>query len=266
MSGPLSPGDPPRHRIGSVPYLNALPLTADLGNEVALLPPSVLAHGMQEEAFDAALVSVTEVLFSERFRALEGYGILSDGPVFSVFLAHRTPLDRLRSVHVDPASCTSVNLLRVLLEARGVRPEFRLLESYEGAGAHDDVLLIGNPAIRFRRTLHDHQIWDLGAAWKELTGLPFVFAFWAIRDGVEAIPLARTLARAAESGLAKIPKLVEASPDFDPDFRRAYLGGHIRYRLDSAARAGLEQFGECLRKTSHRRVHPIRWVPVPPLT
>lgn len=260
---PGRPRIPPGYRVGSVPYLNALPLTAGLEQDILLEPPSQLGRGLREERLDAALVSSTEILFSDRLRALSGYGILSRGPVYSVFLAHRTPLEKLKRIHVDPASCTSVNLLRVLLERRGIRPEFQTLNSYAGASDLDAVLLIGNPAIQFRRAPYDHRIWDLGAAWREWTGLPFVYALWAVRDGVDEPPLARALHATAESGLARLPQLIERSTAFDFEFRRAYVGGHIQYELDAAARAGLEQFRQLLSASAGRPVHPVRWIPAP---
>jgi len=260
---PARPRIPPGYRVGSVPYLNALPLTAAVERDIVLEPPSQLGRALREDRLDAALVSSTEVLFSDRLRALSGYGIVSRGPVYSVFLAHRTPLEKLTHIHVDPASCTSVNLLRVLLEHRGVRPEFQTLNSYAGASALDAVLLIGNPAIQFRRAPYDHRIWDLGAAWREWTGLPFVYALWAVRDGVDAEPLARALHAAAESGLARLPQLIERSTAFDFEFRRAYVGGHIQYELDAAARAGLELFRQRLSASAGRPVHPVRWIPTP---
>ncbi len=249
-----------RYRVGSVPYLNALPLTAGLEREIQFLPPTQLARGLEENRLDAALVSSTEVLFSPGLRALDGFGIVSRGPVFSVFLAHRTPLERLRVVHLDPASSTSANLLRVLLAERGIHPEFRPLLRYEEDSRLDDVLLIGNPAIAFRRRQPDHAIWDLGEAWHQLTGLPFVYAVWAIRDDVDSTGLARVLTLTAEAGLARLPELIAASEEFDSEFRRSYLGGHVQYRLDAQAKEGLARFAHLLPRHSDRVVHPLRWV------
>lgn len=243
-----------------MPYLNALPLTAGIEGHLELLPPSELARRLREKRLDAALVSSTEVLFSEHLRALDGFGILSRGPVYSVFLAHRTPLEQLRTVQVDPASCTSVNLLRVLLAERGIHPEFQPLTDYEEAVARDDVLLIGNPAITFRRAPHDHQLWDLGAAWQEATGKPFTYAVWAFRDDFDPAPLAQALTEVAASGLVRLDQLIDQSSDFDLQFRREYVGGHIQYRLDEPAKQGLSRFSTLLERTSGRRVHPLRWI------
>lgn len=249
-----------RHRVGSVPYLNALPLTAGLEPAIAFKPPSQLARELQSNQLQTALVSTTEVLFSADWKALNGFGILSRGPVHSVFLAHHTPLKELRVVHLDPASCTSVNLLRVLLAEQGVHPEFRPLTSYAQARSLSDVLLIGNPALEFRRAPHTHHLWDLGKAWHTLTGLPFTYAVWAFRSDFDPHDLAQVLTEAAEFGLSHLPQLIEANPEFDLPLRRAYVGGHIQYRIDEPARAGIEQFRQLLDRHTGRSTRPLRWI------
>src|SRR6059036_200718 len=117
-------------RVGSVPYLNAVPLTRGLEEQAIFVPPSKLAEMLQHDKLDAALVSVTEVLFNDRYDVLDGIAVASLGEVKSVFLAHRKPLSEVEEVYCDTASLTSVNLLRVLLAEKGLRPEFRPLASY----------------------------------------------------------------------------------------------------------------------------------------
>src|SRR5215207_4451146 len=168
-------------RVGSVPYLNAVPLTRGIEDQIVLAPPAQLARLLRDGKLDAALVSVTEVLLTEGYDILDGIAVASLGEVKSVFLAHRKPLDEIDLVFCDSASLTSVNLLKVLLAERGLRPEMRPLLNYDDAGFHDAVLLIGDPALKFVLAPHDHQIWDLGTAWMEFTNLPFVYAVWALR-------------------------------------------------------------------------------------
>src|SRR5213593_506976 len=127
-------------RVGSVPYLNAVPLTRGLEEQVLFVTPSKLAEMLQRDELDAALVSVTEVLFKDRYDILDGIAVASLGEVKSVFLAHRRPLDQVQEVFCDTASLTSVTLLKVLLAERGLRPEFKPLESYEAAKEKDFVL------------------------------------------------------------------------------------------------------------------------------
>lgn len=246
-------------RIGSVPYLNAVPLTQSIGDGCAFLPPAQLAVELHAGRLDAALVSVTEVLFHDGYDVLDGVAIASDGPVASVFLAHREPLKQMQAVHLDPASCTSVKLLRVLLAEQGLAPEFKSLTNYSDAVDVPNLLLIGNPALDFNRAPHPHSIWDLGEAWRVLTGLPFVYAVWALRR--DASPELRShLLNAKAAGVAALPQIVAERSEYDAPFRRAYLGGHIRYDLGEPEKAGLARFAELMRKHGNEPALPVRFV------
>src|SRR5258706_15735678 len=139
-------------RVGSVPYLNAVPLTRGLESQIIFVTPSKLAELLQRDELDAALVSVTEVLFNDRYDILDGIAVASLGEVKSVFLAHRRPIEDVTEIFCDTASLTSVNLLRVLLAERGLRPRIIPLPAYEAAKQSDFVMLIGDPALDFLRT------------------------------------------------------------------------------------------------------------------
>ena len=247
-------------RVGSVPYLNAVPLTRGLESQIEFIPPSQLAEKLRRGDLDAALVSITEVLFHDGYDVLDGIAVASLGEVFSVFLAHRIPLEKITEVFYDPASLTSVNLLRVLLAERGLKPEFKPLPGHAGAGRHDAVLLIGNPAIEFRRAPHTHEIWDLGAAWFELTQLPFVYAIWALRRRPDNERLRRQLREARDFGLDTLDYIISSRADFDLNFRRDYLGWHIHYHLGSDEKRGISRFLELLRKHSTEPLFPPRFV------
>lgn len=246
-------------RIGSVPYLNAAPLTHGLGDGLVLLPPSRLAVELHAGRLDAALLSITEALFSPEHEILDGIGILSRGPVFSVGVAHRLPLGQTRRIHLDPSSCTSVNLLRVLLAARGFSPELVPLQSHADATRVDAALLIGNPAIAFRRERHPHAWWDFGEAWDRLEAKPFVYAAWVLRKNSPPA-LRHQLVAAAAAGQRRLEDIIREADDYDEPFRRAYLGGHIQYDLDASARSGVERFAERLRSVTDRTVYRPRFV------
>lgn len=255
LTGSLQP-----FRVGSVSYLNAVPLTRGLEDQVEYHTPAKLAQLLHAGQLDAALVSITEVLFHDGYDVLDGIAVASLGEVFSVFLAHRRPLEETEVIWLDPASCTSVNLLRVLLAERGLRPEFRPLADYADAPALDAVLLIGNPAIEFRRAGHPHHIWDLGAAWQELTGLPFVYAVWALRRDRDTTPLRRVLREAKALGLDTLDAIIAGRREFDADFRRDYLGWHIHYHLTEDEKRGVARFVELLRRHQPRPVFPPHYV------
>ena len=235
-------------RVGSVGYLNAAPLTRGLEDEVIFTTPAKLAEMLRRDELDAALVSTTEVLFNDRYDVLDGIAIASLGEVLSVFLAHRRPLEAAKEIFCDTASLTSVNLLKVLLAERGLRPEFKPLPDYAVAGEQDFVLLIGNPALDFRRASHPHEIWDLGAAWFELTQLPFVYAVWALRRGVENVERRRQLAEAKDFGLDTLDHIIRNRTEYDEALRQDYLGWHIHYHLGTDEKRGLAKFIELLRK------------------
>jgi chorismate dehydratase len=247
-------------RVGSVPYLNAVPLTRGLEKHVLFATPAKLAELLQRDELDAALVSVTEVLFHDRYDVLDGIAIASLGEVVSVLLAHRKPLAAVKEVFCDPASLSSVNLLRVLLAEQGLRPEFKPLPGYDPAALPDYALLIGDPAIDFVRAPHEHEVWDLGAAWTELTRLPFVYAVWALRRGVENQRLRRLLQEAKDFGLDTLDHLINSRPEYDRDFRKDYLGWHIHYHLGSDEKRGLAKFIELLRRHGSKPVFAPRYV------
>jgi chorismate dehydratase len=235
-------------RVGSVPFLNAVPLTRGLENQITFVAPSRLGEMLRRDELDAALVSVTEVLFNDRYDILDGVAVASLGEVKSVFLAHRLPLDQIHEVFCDAASLTSVCLLRVLLAEQDLCPEFRPLTDYSAASGHDAVLLIGDAALDFSLEPHPHTIWDLGAAWFERTQLPFVYAVWALRRGIENKELRRQLLEARDFGLDTLDSIISSRTEYTHEFRKDYLGWHIHYHLGTDEKRGLAKFIELLRK------------------
>ena len=247
-------------RAGSVRYLNAAPLTRGLEEEVILTTPARLAQMLEGNELDAALVSVTEVLLKDRYDVLDGIAIASLGEVKSVLLAHRKPLEEAREVFCDPASLTSVHLLRVLMAERGLKPEFKTLENYDLASMPDYALLIGDPALDFLFAPHDHETWDLGAAWDELTGLPFVYAVWALKRGINNADLRRQLREACNFGLDTLESIIRIRTEYTPEFRKDYLGWHIHYHLGTDEKRGLSKFIELLRKHGVNPVYEPHFV------
>jgi chorismate dehydratase len=215
---------------------------------------------LRKDELDAALVSVVEVLFHDRYDILDGIAIASLGEVKSVLLAHRRPLEEAREVFCDPASLTSVELLRVLLAERGIRPEFRPLPSYDFATLPDYLLLIGDRALDLLRGRDQHEVWDLGEAWFDLTKLPFVYAVWALRRGIENATLRRQLREARDFGLDTLDHIIASRSDYDYDFRKDYLSWHIHFHLGSDEKRGLKKFIELLRKHGSGPIFEPRFV------
>lgn len=249
-----------KFRIGSVPYLNAAPLTRGIESELTFAPPSKLAEKLRQGELDAALVSITEVLFNDHYDILDGVAIASLGEVYSVLLAHKKPLEEVKEVFCHTASLTGMNLLKVLLAEKNLFPEFKPLENLKTAPEKDFVMLIGDPAIDFQRSPHTHEIFDLGAEWTEMTNLPFVYAVWALRRGIDNLELRRELREAKKFGLDTLDAIIETREEYDEDFRRDYFEWNIQYHLASDEKRGIEKFCELLRKHNLGTVHPPKFV------
>ena len=234
-------------RIGCVKYLNSRPLICGYDGPVVFEHPSVLAGMLADGELDAALVPTFEVLRSPNYQLVDGAGIACDGPVYSVILAYRGPLREIRNVALDPASLSSVNLLRVLLG------EFHQLEPHFGAEG-DARLIIGNQAIEFRMTEETPGQWsvlDLGEEWKRCTGLPFVFALWALRPGLDA-EAAAAFRKLKKIGVGMIPAVVAEETFATPELRARYLTHHIRFDVGPDGRAAITRYRELLMK--HRLI------------
>ena len=255
-------------RIGCVQYLNSRPLIhclrppGEVGSgsgEIYLAHPGTLAARLREGALDAALVPVFEVLRSpERYRVVRGVAIASEGPVYSVYVAHTEPLDRLDAVLADPASLTSVHLFQVLaagslrrslpLLAPGSVPQDAETMRFRGR------LLIGNQAIdfRLRNEAAGVRFWDLGEAWTGWTGLPFVYAVWVLRRELpRAEAVAQAFREAAALGVARVGDIAAGQRDYPPELALRYLTQNIRFGLDAAGEAGMERFSSELEQGGH---------------
>jgi len=215
---------------------------------------------LDRDELDVALVSVTEPLLKDRYDILDGIAIASLGEVKSVLLAHQKPIDEAREIFCDTASLTSVQLLRVLLAERGLKPEFKPLQSYDFGSLPDYALLIGDPALDFLLGPHEHEIWDLGAGWYEMTRLPFVYAVWALRRGVQNAALRSQLREARDFGLDTLDHIIRSRTEYDYDFRNDYLSWHIHYHLGADEKRGLAKFAELLEKHGFGPVYKLRFV------
>src|SRR4051794_9126667 len=183
-------------RIGAVNYLNTKPLICDLEElapsaELVLEVPSRLADLLAAGQLEVALIPVIEYFRAGTYSIVPDLSIASRGPVLSVTLFSRLPWPQIRRVALDEGSRTSAALTQVLLRKRyGVRPELVPLpldRAAEDADA-DAVLLIGDRAMRACLPGFAHA-YDLGQEWHDWTGLPFVYAVWAVRAGVDLGPV-----------------------------------------------------------------------------
>lgn len=239
-------GAPASLRLGGVSYLNAKPLLYGLEDDPAidlkLDVPAALLEGLRRGTFDAALLPVIDYQKMQGLRIIPSGGIGSDGPTLTVRIFSPVPIDQIESLACDPDSHTSVALAQVILHQRwGIRP--RLIHVGTERTAH---LLIGDKVVCQEPRGMPHQL-DLGAAWKELTGMPFVFAVWTARAGVDLADLPQRLESAKRRGLANLDEIIakHAVPRGWPvKLAREYLSVNLRYDIGPPELAAIRRFHE----------------------
>ena len=198
-------------RVASVGFVNARPLIAGLENdpaiELALDVPSRLLDRIHAGTADVALLPVIDLQREPGLRVVPAGGIGCEGPTLTVRLFSQTPLEQVTTLACDPDSHTSVALARIVLERLyNVRPE--MIDLYAATGARGEArLLIGDKVVCEEPAGFEHQL-DLGAAWNRMTGLPFVFAVWCARQGVELGDLPEALVAARKAGMGQIEQIV----------------------------------------------------------
>ena len=236
-------------RIGCVKYLNARPLILGGPADVVLDHPSVLCAQLARGELDVALVSSFEFLRNPIYRIVDGISISSDGPVYSVVVAHVGEISAAEQIELDPAAETSGNLLRCLLSELKLRPRF-VATSTSSLAKVRARLLIGDQAIRFRQQHgNEFQFWDLGENWQKLVGLPFVYALWLLRpEVVDPKSVADRLRALRNKNLADIDNLIAAEKEFDRGFCGRYYREHLRFSFGEREKKGLRTFQELCQK------------------
>ncbi len=246
-------------RVGCVRYLNARPLVhAAPESSFEFDIPARLAERLSEGTLDAALVPIFHVLKNPGYLIVDKLCIGCRGPVYSVVIAYEGALEDILGLQLSDESVTSNALARVILTARGIAP--RVISVGLNGGAQ---VLIGDKAIDMRlKAPQGIKFLDLGAEWLALTGLPFVFAVWAIREDVpNADILGAQLRDCGQDGLSRVPELVRTLPRENWTFARVYLSQYIRYEFGDAEKAGINEFHRrCINLGLLEETHPLRFV------
>jgi chorismate dehydratase len=240
-------------RIGAVGYLNARPLTWALDRDpdrwrVRYDVPSVCASLLHEGQVDLGLIPSIEYLQSDEYRFVPGVGIGSRGPVASVALYTRKPIEAVRRIALDTSSRTSVTLIQVLCRHRFcITPQFvpHGPDLAAMTTACDAGLLIGDPAFDADHGALALQKIDLGEVWTEMTGLPFIYAAWTGRPAGIDEDVIRALQQAQSEGIAAREEIAAeyGAGDASRAARAAiYLRDNVKYGLGADEAAGLQMF------------------------
>ncbi len=240
-------------RVGIVDFLNSRPLAwgflqGSFGDAVVATyhPPARVADLLAAGDIDVGLIPSIEVLRIAGVSIVPGTCVAATREARSVLLLSRGPIERVRRLAIDRNSRTSAALTQILLsEVWKVEPELvvQAVSSCGVAEGFDAALLIGDPALRVDRS--SFEVVDLAAAWRSLTGLPFVFAVWAARKDLAAGDLGPLFDRSLREGRLALDVMVEqASSELDlkPSRVRSYLTENLRFDLGAEEVAGLEEF------------------------
>ena len=240
-------------RLGAVSYLNARPLTWALDRspdrwQIRYDFPSVCSALLKAGEVDLGLVPSIDYLDVPDYRLVPGVGIGSRGPVASVALFTRAPIEAVRSIALDTSSRTSVALVKVLCRHR-----FRIDPAFVPHGpaldsmtqAADAALLIGDPALEADAAALGLRKIDLGAEWTTMTGLPFVYAAWTGRSGVISASEVRLLQEAQAEGARSTDAIAAEYGRGSPEATAraaAYLRDNVKYGLGDEEIRGLQTF------------------------
>lgn len=275
----------PRIRISVVKYLNAVPLAwgilegpnkADF--EAVFSTPAECAEQLAAGDVHLGLIPSIEYQRIPGSRIVPGPAVVSPRRALSVFLLSLLPLFRVKTVGFDPASRTSEALARIVFgEFYGTRPEFRAARPSPGEmlADNDAALLIGDVALAYR---YSNQLprassqasylrggpepiesFDLAERWNNLTGLPFVFAFWAAGPGFKDSSVQEKLLESRAWGLAQLKTIAARYSEtmgLDESFLAGYLESNLDYHMDADGVEALRVFYSLARE--HRILKSVR--------
>jgi len=248
-------------KLGSVPFLNVKPLIFPLEEglvehdfEVSYTPPSNLSKMLFEKRVDLGLIPVAELLKRGTYSIVPNISISSYGKVDSVILISRSEIKEIKTVAVDARSQSSAGLLRVILEIfYKLSPIYIKREPNDRFLVGVDVgMLIGDMGLKLRYfTPKGYRVFDLGEIWTYETGLPFVYAIYAVNGGVHLGKNLQALGMAKSVGLENVERIAEIESKklgLSEEICLRYLTKRIRYDLGEKEIKGISTYGEFLAK------------------
>ncbi|MDI6829287.1 MAG: menaquinone biosynthesis protein [Armatimonadota bacterium] len=245
-----------KFKLGTIPYLNGKPLTYGLDGEPAVElvtdVPSRLAEMLKAHEIAAGLVSSVACFMNQGLQIIPGISISCRGPAESVKIFHKTKPEEIATVALDTSSLTSVLLAKVILRERyNLTPKFISMPPSveEMLDACDAAVVIGDTAMKVQPGRWAEI--DLGSEWYSLTGLPFVFAFWAVNPEMVSPELIDILHRAKLCGLGALSEIAKSeSRRLGLSFEKCYhyLRDIMVYDLTNDHLESLNIFSEKIRK------------------
>lgn len=239
-------------RVGAVSYLNTRPLVHGLARRAPQVDltfdlPSRLADRLATSQLDVALIPSIEYFQDPAYTIISDACIACRGPVLSVKLLSRVAPEQIQTLALDEGSRTSASLLRILLRERfGLQPRLERLPI--GAGVHettaDAILLIGDRAMHAPPGRFVAE-WDLGEEWTRWSGLPFVFAMWVARPGVNTAGLEAVLSAARDDGVRELEAIArDSAPEvgLSENACLRYLRDNLHFYLGEDEGRGLQLF------------------------
>lgn len=245
----LSAPESGRYKVGGVRFFNARPLLYQLASQPGVhlqeAPPARLAEDLNQAKFHAALVPSIDYQKSEsQWTIVPHVAIGSDGAVLTVQVFSRVPFEQIDTLACDLESHTSVVLAQILFH-HCFNKTLNIIPLTDARESHDAVLLIGDKVLdhlgRWRYQL------DLGQQWKELTRLPFVYAFWALPDPTHCDSLVATLQETAQQGLGCLDEIISDHAEaygFTSDLARQYFTENLSFEFGPDQQCGLARFYE----------------------
>ena len=238
-------------RLTAVNYINTKPfiyglIQAGMEDELDMHKdiPAVCADKLIKDEVDIALIPVAALANLKQHYIVSDYCIGCDGEVKTVCLYSNKPIEEVNRIYLDTHSRTSAALIKILVKEYWKRGsiDYKPIYEIENVMVDDDsaILAIGDKTIgmesKFRYS------YDLGVAWKDMTGLPFVFAAWVANKKLDPAFLERFNAALAQ-GLSHIPELLFILPEQDADFDlKKYFEENISYALDKPKKEALRLF------------------------
>jgi chorismate dehydratase len=233
-------------RFSVLPYANALPLVHFIPHvypvaELFYRVPRAAVGTLTDGTVDAALTPIVDYFTHPDLAMIAGLGICADGDVTSVLLRCHRPLSQVRVIGLDPESRTSNILIQVLM-----RDHFRISHRVKYS-LHDDEadarVCIGDRALRAAPAV---ETYDLAGEWKRMTGLPFVFAVWAVRRSCpHTEEIGGILQRVKDRGcrsLVELARLCAQRLGLPENRCYEYLADRLHYDVGPAERDGLGLF------------------------